>query len=108
MTWTRLPPLPGKGNPCLCCPPIGATFHPRQRIAVGFGDASLRRDGEVVWSESGKPWEKCITGRKAENIAAKDPDHDWRIVLYGPMHGESYQRQAPGEWVLVETNQGFA
>lgn len=45
---------------------------------------------------------------EAEKLAATDPDHDWRIVLFGPLHGEVYQRHGPGQWMLVEKNEGFA
>ena len=44
----------------------------------------------------------------AEREAVIDPDHDWRVTLFGPLHGEVYQRQGEGEWLLVESNQGFA
>lgn len=44
----------------------------------------------------------------AERAAVADPDHDWRIVLYGPLHGEVYQRHGLSEWMLVEKNEGFA
>lgn len=43
----------------------------------------------------------------AEEVAAADPDHDWQIVMFGPLHGEVYQRQ-DGRWLLIEKNQGFA
>lgn len=46
--------------------------------------------------------------KDAEAAALADPDHDWRIVLFGPLHGEVYQRHGPGEWMLVEKNEGFA
>jgi hypothetical protein len=114
----------------------------RDVIAVGFGDAHVSRDGEVIWREPAggpPPCEMCdglgaIEGEdlvlrtcpacigsgflggtqvmwtvaQAEKVAATAPDHDWRIVLYGPLHGEVYQRQGAGEWLLVEKNQGFA
>jgi hypothetical protein len=116
MTWTKLPPLDGKPNPCAHCPPILPTIALDAIIAVGFGDAHVECDGEEVWREPASPpdegsedeaveyWEV----RDAEIAAAADPDHDWRIVLYGPLHGEVYQRHGPGEWVLVEKNEGFA
>lgn len=109
MTWERLPPLPGKPNPCLCCPPIRSRLDLNAVIAVGFGSATVTRDGECVYDEaeaehSGEYWQ-CSD---AEAAAAKDPDHDWRITLWGPLHGETYQRQEPGWWVLVEKNEGFA
>ena len=44
----------------------------------------------------------------AEALAAQDPDHDWRIVLHGPLSGRTYQRHGPGQWMLVEKNEGFA
>ena len=53
-------------------------------------------------------WEDCLTVAEAEVIAAKDPEHDWRIVLYGPLRGSTYQRHAVRHWVLVEKNEGFA
>lgn len=108
MNWTRLPALEGRPNPCLCCPPIAAQFAPEAPIVVGFGDAYVKRGSEVVYQEpadasQGGFW----TGAEAEARAVLDPDHDWRIVLDGPLHGETYQRQ-DGAWVLVERNRGFA
>ena len=107
MTWERLPALPGRNNPCLCCPPIPAEFPADGVIAVGFGMASLTRDGSIVWKERGQEYDEYMTGAQAEVLAAADPDHDWRIVMFGPLHGESYQRQ-DGHWFLVERNEGFA
>lgn len=49
-----------------------------------------------------------MTGAQAEELAAADPDHDWRIMIYGPLSGRTYQRHAPGSWVMVEQNEGFA
>jgi hypothetical protein len=81
----------------------------RERIAVGFGDARLTRDGETVWRETyNLPWEKCLTVRRAENMAVKQADADWRIVLHGPMNGNTYQRQGAKNWVCIESNRGFA
>lgn len=48
------------------------------------------------------------TFRFAEGKARQKPDADWRVVLHGPMHGETYQRQGKNRWVLVESNEGFA
>jgi hypothetical protein len=42
-----------------------------------------------------------------EAMATSDPERDWRLILWGPLSGQEYQRQ-DGEWVLVKTNQGFA
>lgn len=48
------------------------------------------------------------TVSRVERLARQDPDHDWRIVLLGPLHGEVYQRHGQSQWVLVESNEGFA
>jgi hypothetical protein len=146
--WEKLPALPGKGNPCVCCPPIGSRLHMDSVIAVGFGDAHVSRDGEVIYREpsmmDGRQWCDACDGcgsteggesiptecwkckgegsvadpnkpeptywdvAEAEKAALADPDHDWRIVLFGPLHGEVYQRHEAGAWMLVEKNEGFA
>lgn len=109
MTWTRLTPLPGKPNPCACCPPIPRRLHPEALIATGFGEAYVECDGVLVvdgdalWSRGYQ-----LTLREVEHLlCANDPDHDWRIVYNHPLHGETYQRQ-DGEWALVAKNGGFA
>ena len=109
MTWETAHPLPGRANPCLNCPPIEDTLDMDRTIAVGFGQAFVSKDDETVWYESpDTEFEDCWTVAHAEEIAGADPDHDWRIVMHGPMHGETYQRQGEGRWVLVESNDGFA
>lgn len=108
--WKKLDPLAGAPNPCRHCPPILAEAHPEKVIAVGFGAASVTRDGHEVYSEptgDDVPEDAYWDFARAEVEAAKDPDHDWRAVLFGPLHGETYQRQ-DGRWLLVEKNEGFA
>jgi hypothetical protein len=103
------PAIEGGQHPCLHCGVIATKFPPDARIAVGFGDASLTCNGAPVWSEDGREFDDCLTGAQAEAMAAKhDPDNDWRITIYGPLSGRTYQRHAPGEWVLIEKNKGFA
>lgn len=106
--WEPLPALEGKPNPCMHCPPIRPALALDRTIAVGFGYAGVTRDGHGIWEEMGVDWEDCWTVARAESLAKRDPDHDWRIVMHGPMHGETYQRQGPASWVLVEKNEGFA
>lgn len=104
-----LPPLEGKPNPCANCPPIGQALAPDRIIAVGFGYAGVQCDGTEVWSEPmGDDEHECWQVSDAEKAAAAKPDADWRIVFHGPLHGETYQRQGAGNWVLVEKNEGFA
>ena len=80
--------------------PATSLFPANGRIAVGFGYAALR-DGEPVteqdWSDDDEP-EPNDRSDEAEEMAAADPDpdHDWRIVLYGPLSGRTYQRHRTG------------
>lgn len=86
-------------------------IHAESRIAVGFGDARLTKDGETIWSEDmapGHTWEDFMSVAEAEKLAKADPDHDWRIVIYGALSGMTYQRHGDMQWVLVEKNKGFA
>ncbi len=107
------PPIEGGPNPCPHCPPIPTQAQMDKMICVGFGEATLCRDGEVVIDASeafstAKGWDEIPTFATAERIAATDPGHDWTIRLHGPLHGETYQRQGEGVWILVERNKGFA
>jgi hypothetical protein len=107
-----LPPIDPKNLHvgCLNCSTARLEAPMDMPICVGFGDARVTRDGETIhdgeraWEDGHEPW----TVQDAENAAAADPDHDWRIVKYSPMHGETFQRHAPGKWVCVESNEGFA
>lgn len=77
-------------------------------IAVGFGDATVTKDGEVIYDERSISGDNYWTVQDAENLAIKEPDCDWRIEKYGPLHGETFQRQGDKKWVCIESNQGFA
>lgn len=110
MSVTLLPAIEGgQPAPCICCGPMKGQLCKDSRIAVGFGMAALTKDGECVWSESyGMDWEDCMTVEQAEELAAAEPDHDWRIVLHGPLRGSTYQRHGEMKWMLIEKNNGFA
>ena len=81
-------------------------------IAVGFGMATLTKDNEVIYDENevddAKGFDSYMTVKQAEEIAAKDPKHDWRIHLVAPLSERHYQRQGENKWVLYEKGQGFA
>ena len=109
MTWTKLPPITGTYSGSITRDPRPVRMPPEGVIAVGFGYAALHKDGAPVWSENEAVSDNSMmTGADAEALAAQDPDHDWRIVLYGPLSGRTYQRHGPGQWMLVERNEGFA
>ena len=110
--WLKLPPIAPKDLHigCLNCSTAAMEAPMEMSICVGFGVAIVTRDGETIYDgerafkEDTEPW----TTQEAENAAAADPDHDWRIVKDGPMHGETFQRHGPGKWVCVKSNSGFA
>ena len=104
--WKKLPAVKGGPAGCLNCGGAHAKLPMAALVAVGFGDAHVSRDGVVTYREMGA--KRLSRALRFERQAARDPDHDWRIVLDGPLHGETYQRQGPKEWVLVERNRGFA
>lgn len=115
----NLPPVEGGPNPCACCPPIKTQVSLEKVIAVGFGSAQVYRDDEFFADgehgimirngirEDFEPW--TLTFGDVEEIAASEEgEHDWQVVLHGPLHGETYQRQGVGVWICVERNEGFA
>jgi len=78
-------------------------------VAAGFGSAGYSQDGITLWQE-GEPWngKPHPTVRDIEALAAKEPDHDWRLFFFGAMWTTEYQRQGDGRWVLISRAQGFA
>jgi hypothetical protein len=106
VTW--LPALEGGPAGCLNCGYAHETLHLDSYVAVGFGDAHVERDGRIIYRE--RPNTKRFARvRRFELMAQRRKRReDWRIVLDGPLHGETYQRQGKNHWVLVERNLGFA
>ena len=114
MAFEKLPPYKGTAHQgCLNCPRPTKTLKMNRRIAVGFGFAGVIKDNEIIWSEPlgydiTTEYNNLPTLMTFENMARKDPDHDWRVIMDGPLHGETYQRHGINEWVMVESNRGFA
>lgn len=110
MGWTKEPPF--EGEPPIGCLNCGGTpkLAPMDMwIAVGFGAAYATKDGAQVYNEMDRsdeeePWPLS----KIEELAAADPDHDWRVVLHGALRGREYQRHGDRQWVLIHADQGFA
>lgn len=95
---------------CLNCSTACLKAPMNMRIAVGFGCAVATKDDCVVYDGERDIMDRgdCRTFMFIENMARKDPDHDWRIVKHGPLHGETFQRHGNNEWVCIESNKGFA
>lgn len=108
MTWEKLPPIEGGSKGCLCCGAMHQALPLHSVIAVGFGDATVTRDGEPIYDEQLVSEDQFWTCADAEKAAADDPDHDWRISYYAPLYEAIYQRQGEGHWVLVQKGMGFA
>jgi hypothetical protein len=82
-------------------------------LGVGFGDVTVTKDGEHVWSENlaekdADGNEQLWQGSDAEAAAIKEPDHDWRVHFMAPLYEAEYQRQGRGHWPLISKGPGFA
>jgi hypothetical protein len=114
--WTKHPALTeseaGYRSQCLNCGPQPVTLPLESMLAVGFGDCTVTRDQDHVYSEAEFEHEHPDVEPPSldvfEQQAASDPDHDWRVLYYGPLSESEYQRQGPGEWVLIRKGMGFA
>ena len=114
---------------CLNCSTAQRVAHMDTVICVGFGSAIVTCDGIMVYDGEAeyRDGKEPQTIRDMEVIAALQPERDWRVILYGPLHGETYQRQpitaelkcgplsdnhisedSKFAWVMVESNRGFA
>ncbi len=108
--WKKLKPYKDKIHQgCLSCPPVLRKAKMYTRIAVGFGYAGVEKDGKSIFAEKfGMNWEDLPTLMKFENMARKDPNHDWQLILDAPLRSRIYQRHGRNNWVLVKSGQGFA
>jgi len=112
MSWKREDPIkPDELHiGCLNCSTAQLEADLGTTICVGFGMAFITKDGEQIYdgerdlSVGNEP--KSLN--HFEDMAKADPDHDWRFVRHGPMHGETFQRHDDGKWICIESNRGFA
>ena len=105
-----LPPIKGKAY-CGC----GCGYRESHALMndhphPGFGGVALLRDGEYVypWPDESFDQEASHTWQDYEDVAAGDPDHDWRLKIDGPLSDYTYQRQGEAKWALVAQGMGFA
>ena len=108
--WKKIPAWSGPVHQgCLNCPPVEQVAPMTMLIAVGFGDAHVSKDGKIVFRETSQIRSADLpTLAQIEKKAARDSNHDWRIVLNAPLRSREYQRHGEGQWVLIESGQGFA
>lgn len=109
--WKKEKPIEGGHGSCLHCGyqyeelPISDDF----RITVGFGYSGLSKNGIQVWADGAvKNYDDAMSSKQAEEIAARDPENDWRIHMEGPLSERHWQRQGVGKWVLYKKGEGFA
>ena len=97
---------------CFSCRTITKIASMEMVLAVGFGSANASKGDEFVYDEMqhdrehGEGNHLCL--QDIENMALKDPEHDWQVTMDAALHGETYQRQGEGKWVLIDSNIGFA
>ena len=111
MKYKKKKPIKGGFGGCLHCGYQYEILPLQAVIAVGFGSASVTKNGKVVYDEqdiNNDKRKKYWTVEIAEKEAKRDPDNDWQIHFYAPLSERHYQRQADNEWVLYKKGIGFA
>ena len=109
MSWKKEKPIKGGHGGCLHCGYQYDIAPEEMLIAVGFGVATVTKNGKEIYNEmSVKNEDDLWTLKEAEQEALKDEDNDWRIHLVAPLSERHYQRQGKNRWVLYEKGQGFA
>ena len=105
----KLEPLKGRIAGCLNCGYTEGKASMKTKIIAGFGTAQIKKNGEIIYNEPPDlEWKDAKTLQVFENMAKKDPDHDWRFELILPLREAEYQRQGNNNWVLVRVGRGFA
>jgi hypothetical protein len=93
---------------CLCCPSTEDLLPLDTVLYNGFGGYQVQKNGKVFYQ--GKPDEEWGDYKKLnvfEKLARKEKGK-WEIILNNPLRGATWRRKGKNEWILVETNQGFA
>lgn len=107
MSFEKMKPIQGGYGGCMNCGYQYDILPMDSLIAVGFGYASVTKNGKEVYCENDNE-DNLWKAQDAENEAVKDEDNDWRIHLIAPLSERHYQRQDKNNWVLYEKGQGFA
>lgn len=86
--------------------PIGSVAPLDMFIAVGFGEAQILKNGEIVFDENN--FDDYHQLSEFEEMAKLEPDAEWICLLNAPCYSSKWQRQSEGIWVCIETGTGFA
>ncbi|MGB3203762.1 MAG: hypothetical protein WBB28_02100 [Crinalium sp.] len=87
--------------------PLGSLAEMDMILAVGFGQAEIRKDGNLVYEEP-RDEENYKSLSDFEKLARESPESDWTCHLNAPLWSAKWQRQGEDKWVLVEGGEGFA
>jgi len=94
---------------CLSCPGNEDILDMNEVLYQGFGGYHVKRNGKIFYiGDSNLEWEKYKTLKDIEKSAKKDPKAKWQVILDNPLRGAIWERNKNGEWLLKETNLGFA
>jgi hypothetical protein len=103
LSWVKQKPIEGFRH-CGKCSPRYNLMPLSESLSIGFGEVTVTKDDEVIWSGD----DSKVLLRKFEHLAKKDPDHDYRVNICGPMYECEYQRHGDVEWALISRGEGFA
>lgn len=100
--------------------PIGRRANPNMLIAVGFGTATVERDGRTILDGDYPHTAKerrlfCdrdgwVRLRKVEKYIERRRlwRHRWQVVINAPLWSATWERRGPERWVCVKAGEGFA
>ena len=94
---------------CLNCPHTEDILAMDTVLYQGFGGYHVTKNGKLFYmGNSNDEWESFKKLSQIERQAKKEPKSHWRVVLNNPLRGATWRRNIKGQWILIETNQGFA
>ena len=87
-------------------------FFRGSEILIGFGEALIRMDGEVIYDgeermQTVESWDRCLTFGNAESVALHHPESKVEVVINGPFWGKTWEWRDDW-WVVTAENGGFA
>lgn len=96
--------------------PIGKRASLNTAICVGFGYAVVQRDGVTVIDGEREKRRRLLTSQGVVTLRTVDKyirrmrqGHcKWTATVRAPLWGATWERKAPGKWVVVAHDEGFA